>query len=181
MPAVESACRYCPLVPTPSLPTVSAAVPTTKSPLASTTSAQLAGVISDETGTGALVFGNAPTLKNVVVASDGTTDGNIQLNCTVNSHGQKIQAQTHAQAATNTLLLPGGTTIGNANAVLVSDTGTQTLTNKTLTSAVLTGTLTAGGGVGTNGQVLTSTGTGVQYATPSAGGTDEQLIVMQAL
>jgi hypothetical protein len=53
--------------------------------------------------------------------------------------------------------------------------GTQTLTNKTLTSptlntptlnnSVLTGTLTAGGGVGTNGQILVSTGTGVQWVT----------------
>jgi hypothetical protein len=44
-------------------------------------------------------------------------------------------------------------------------TGTQTLTNKTLEAAVLTGTLTAGGGVGTNGQILQSTGTGVQWVT----------------
>ena len=54
-------------------------------------------------------------------------------------------------------------------------TGTQTLTNKTLTSPTvnsatannltLTGTLTAGGGAGTNGQVLASTGTGVQWVT----------------
>lgn len=48
--------------------------------------------------------------------------------------------------------------------------GTQTLTNKTLTSptlnnSVLTGTLTAGGGVGTNGQLLASTGSGVQWVT----------------
>ena len=46
---------------------------------------------------------------------------------------------------------------------------TNTLTNKTLSSAVLTGTLTAGGGVGTNGQVLQSTGTGVQWATAAGG------------
>jgi hypothetical protein len=54
-------------------------------------------------------------------------------------------------------------------------TGTQTLTNKTLTSPTvnsatannltLTGTLTAGGGVGTNGQLLASTGSGVQWVT----------------
>jgi len=45
----------------------------------------------------------------------------------------------------------------------VSLTGTQTLTNKTLSSPVLTGTLTAGGSTGINGQVLVSTGTGVQW------------------
>lgn len=54
-------------------------------------------------------------------------------------------------------------------------TGTQTLTNKTLTSPTindatannltLTGTLTAGGGIGTNGQLLASTGSGVQWVT----------------
>lgn len=44
-------------------------------------------------------------------------------------------------------------------------TGTQTLTNKTLQAAVLTGTLTAGGTTGTNGQILQSTGTGVQWVT----------------
>lgn len=53
-------------------------------------------------------------------------------------------------------------------------TGNQTFTNKTLTSPTinsgiannltLTGSLTAGGGVGNSGQVLTSTGTGVQWS-----------------
>jgi len=54
-------------------------------------------------------------------------------------------------------------------------TGSQTLTNKTLSSAILTGTLTAGGGVGTNGQVLQSTGTGVQWATSSGGAVDSAI------
>lgn len=58
---------------------------------------------------------------------------------------------------------------------IVTLNGTQTLTNKTLTSPSLTsptmsaptitGTLTAGGGVGTNGQLLASTGSGVQWVT----------------
>ncbi len=60
------------------------------------------------------------------------------------------------------------------SSVVILD-GTQTLTNKTLTgptlntptlnNSVLTGTLTAGGGVGTNGQLLASTGSGVQWVT----------------
>jgi len=111
-----------------------------------------------------------PATYVLEVKGGASTEGAVQLNCAVNTHGQIIKSQPHAQAASNTLLLPGGTTIGNSNAVLVSDTGTQSLTNKTLTSAVLTGTLTAGGSVGTNGQFLQSTGTGVQYATPSSGG-----------
>ena len=57
-----------------------------------------------------------------------------------NAHAQTLTAQPHSQAASNTLTLPGGSTIGNSNATLVSDTGTQTLTNKTLTAPTLTGT-----------------------------------------
>jgi hypothetical protein len=55
---------------------------------------------------------------------------------------------------------------GTASIVSVATlTGAQTLTNKTLSGATLTGTLTTANGVGTNGQVLTSTGTGVNWTT----------------
>jgi hypothetical protein len=47
--------------------------------------------------------------------------------------------------------------------------GSQTLSNKTLASPVVTGTLTAGGSVGTNGQILASTGTGLQWRTLNTG------------
>jgi len=177
------------------------------------TSAVLGGITTSASGN--VVF--KPATNILEVQGDGASvDGQIQLNCHVNSHGQKIASQPHSQAATNKLLLPGGTTIGNADAVLVSDTGTQTLsnktisfanntvsgtlaqfntavtdadlasiagaetlTNKTLTSPVLntatadnltlTGTLTANAAVGSAGQVLKSTGTGVQWANESGG------------
>jgi len=164
-----------------------------------------------------VVHGNSMGNTIGVTGTAGTEYiGQIQLNCPVNTHGQKISAQPHAAAATNKLTLPGGTVIGNADAVLVSDTGTQTLTNKTislsnntvsgtlaqfntavtdadlatiagsetltnktLTSPVLntatadnltlTGTLTANAAVGSAGQVLKSTGTGVQWANESGG------------
>ena len=55
---------------------------------------------------------------------------------------------------------------GTASIVTVATlAGTQSLSNKTLASPVITGTLTAGGGVGTNGQVLASTGSGLQWIT----------------
>ena len=60
-------------------------------------------------------------------------------------------------------------TASNAIDTFPSLSATATLTNKTLSSAILTGTLTAGGGVGTNGQVLTSTGSGVQWADQTGG------------
>ena len=61
-------------------------------------------------------------------------------------------------------------TSGNTIDTFPSLSATATLTNKTLSSATLTGTLTAGGGVGTNGQVLQSTGTGVQWVDQTGGG-----------
>jgi len=69
-----------------------------------------------------------------------------------------------ATAGTTTLTLPAATD------TLVGRATTDTLTNKTLSSATLTGTLTAGGGVGTSGQVLSSTGTGVRWVDQTTGG-----------
>ena len=63
----------------------------------------------------------------------GSTDGQIQLNCSSNSHGQKIMAQPHSEAVTNEMLLPKG-----ANSTLVSEIATQTLTNKTIGVGQLT-------------------------------------------
>jgi hypothetical protein len=45
---------------------------------AATTSAELAGVISDETGTGALVFASAPTLTNPVVGTQTAADNSTK-------------------------------------------------------------------------------------------------------
>ena len=59
-----------------------------------------------------------------------------------------------------------GATLGGFSGV--GTTATQTLTNKTLSSAVLTGTLTANGGTGSSGQFLSSTGSGVAWATVDA-------------
>lgn len=67
----------------------------------------------------------------------------------------------------NTLL---SNIVAPATSGLVTVSGTQTLTNKTLSSVVLTGTVTANGGVGTNGQVLSSTGSGVQWVDQTGGG-----------
>lgn len=80
-------------------------------------------------GTGGLVVkGNNTGSEN---------QGKIILNCQNNSHGQTLKSQPHNLAASNTLLLPGGNTIGNDNSTLVSEIGTQTLTNKTLTTPVI--------------------------------------------
>ena len=74
----------------------------------------------------------------IELRSNSGSVGQVKLYCEVsNNHAQTISPQPHSLAATNTLTLPGGSTIGNADATLVSDTGTQTLTNKTLTTPVV--------------------------------------------
>jgi hypothetical protein len=60
-------------------------------------------------------------------------------------------------SASGTLTLPAATD------TLVGKATTDTLTNKTLSSAVVTGTLTASSTTGTSGQVLKSTGSGVEW------------------
>ena len=73
----------------------------------------------------------AATSYIVEVKGGGSTDGQIQLNCRDNSHGQKVIAQPHSEGITNEMLLPKG-----ANSTLVSEVGTATITNKTLDSVV---------------------------------------------
>ncbi len=68
-----------------------------------------------------------PATQIVEVKGDGSSvDGQIQLNCRDNSHGQKVMAQPHSEGVTNEMLLPKG-----ANSTLVSEAGTATITNKT--------------------------------------------------
>jgi hypothetical protein len=67
-------------------------------------------------------------------------------------------------------------TIGSTS--IASGATVTTIAGLTLSGATLTGSLTAGGGTGSSGQVLASTGSGVQWTTPSAGA-DEILAVMR--
>ena len=82
-------------------------------------------------GTATTASGNLivdPATQVLEVKGDGSsTEGGIQLNCRVNTHGQKILAQPHSEGVTNTMLLPKG-----GNSTLVSEISTSTLTNKTI-------------------------------------------------
>ena len=70
----------------------------------------------------------------VEIQGGGANSGAITLNCETNAHGQKIIAQPHSAAVTNTLTLPAG-----GNQQLVGTDATQTLDNKTLTAPTITG------------------------------------------
>jgi hypothetical protein len=110
---------------------------------------------------GVKVDGTTVTITDGVISAVGAGGGSGTV--TSISAGNGLTSSTGG-AITTTGSLEIDTSI------VVTRTGVQTLTNKTLNSPIITGSLTAGGGTGTNGQVLTSTGTGVQWSTVSGGG-----------
>lgn len=118
---------------------------------AATTSAELAGVISDETGTGALVFATSPTL--VTPALGTPASGNL-ANCTFPTLNQST---TGSAATLTTARTINGTSFnGSANITVTAAAGT--LTGTTLNSTVVSSSLTS---VGT----LTSLGVGSANTT----------------
>lgn len=85
-----------------------------------------------------------------VGASTGAA-GAIQLNCSNNNHGVKIQSPAHSASATYTLTLP--TSAGSANQVLKTDGGGDLdWVNQD------NGVTSVASGVGLNGGTITSTG-----------------------
>jgi hypothetical protein len=69
-------------------------------------------------------------------------------------------------------------TLGSTS--IASGATVTTIAGLTLSNATLTGTLTAGGGTGSSGQVLQSTGSGVQWATPAAGAAFSEFMLIGA-
>jgi hypothetical protein len=131
----------------------------------------LALAISDESGTGVVVFNTSPTLVTPTLGTASATA--IEL-----GH------------ATDTTISRASAGVVNIEGVpIVTTTATQTLTNKTLTSPVLTtpsisninaaGDLIVGTAdntigivsIGTTGQVLTVAGGTASWSTPAAGTT----------
>ena len=136
-------------------------------------------------------------LADVATPSDVTADGGgITLKGTTDKTFNWVDA-TDAWTSSEHINLASGKAL-YLNGTLLKD-ATETLTNKTLTSPVLTtptlSTIDAAGdllvgtadntlgriAIGTSGYVLTSNGTTAAWAAAAASGTDEQLVVMQAL
>jgi hypothetical protein len=119
--------------------------------LVTPTSANLAAAVTDETGSGALVFATSPTLVTPVL---GTPTSGILTKCT----GLPLTT-----GVTGTLpILNGGTGQTTASAAFnalspITTTGDLIIGNGTNSATRL--------GIGTNGQVLTSNGTTATWTT----------------
>jgi hypothetical protein len=140
------------------------------SALAATTSAELAGVISDETGSGSLVFANSPTL---VTPALGTPSALVGTNITGTASGL-----TAGNVTTNANLTGAITSVGNATslgsftsanlAAAVSDeTGSGALVFAS-SPTLVTPTLGAATATSLNGVTLTGTSTPALSVTGTA-------------
>ena len=113
------------------------------SALAATTSAELAGVISDETGSGSLVFATSPTLITPALGTPAsgtlTNTTGLPISGLVASTSAALGVGSvelgHASDTTIARVSAGVASIEGVN--IVTTSSTDTLTNKTLTSPVI--------------------------------------------
>jgi Major tropism determinant N-terminal domain len=123
------------------------------------------------TGTGSLVLGTAPSISNL------TLTGTLTASSSAGTNGYYLQSTgTGVQwAAVSGYSAP---TLGSTS--IASGSTVTTISGLTLSGPTITGTLTAASSVGTSGQVLSSTGTGVQWSTPSAGAAFSEFLLIGA-
>jgi len=133
------------------------------------TSSATTAVTLPTTGTLATLAGTE-TLTNKTLTAPTVTSG-VKHNGSTSGTTTLIAT---AVAGTTTLTLPAATD------TLVGKATTDTLTNKTLSSGILTGSLTANGSTGTSGYVLSSTGSGVQWAVAATDATPTVFMLMGA-
>ena len=113
-------------------------------------------------GTGATTQAGA---ANAVLPAQTSANGKY-----LTSDGTNVSWGTVSSYSAPTL---GSTSIGSGATV-------TTIAGLTLSGATLTGSLTANSSAGTSGQVLSSTGTGVQWITPAAGAAFSELMLIGA-
>ena len=157
---------------------------------ASTTSAQLRSVISDETGTGYLVFSNAPTLTSPVLTTPdiGTPSAGTLTNCTglplagVTGFGTGVAAwlATPSSANLRTAVTDetgtGSLVFANSPALTTPDLGTPSALTLTNATGLPVSTGITGLGTGVASALATNVGSagapvvnGGALGTPSSG------------
>lgn len=125
------------------------------SQFAATTSLQLAGVISDETGSGALVFGTSPTIATPAITGNFTGTDSLTLGTASSSNGQVI-LKNETNAFTTTIY---ATSPAAANKTLSTPDCSGELVAATAGTGAST-TMLVGGGVGLPSVWTSATGSG---------------------
>lgn len=158
----------------PSCATAFGLTTSTLAQFASTTSAQLAGVISDETGTGALVFATNPTLAGFSTTAASTFGASANLSYStpalnINDTSATNTARTSFQSnGTNVWALVSNSPSGNFQ---LNRYVSGTLTDQPVSVSNSTGVVTMPDGLTVNGTV-SGTGFSTYLASPPAiGGT----------
>jgi hypothetical protein len=129
------------------------------SQFAATTSAQLLGVMSDETGTGSLVFATSPTLVTPIL---GTPTSGTLTNCTIPVSGITASTSTAIGVGSVELGHATDTTLSRASAGVLAVEGVNVLLNGGALGTPSSATLTNATGLPVAGiTASTSTALGV--------------------
>jgi hypothetical protein len=140
------------------------------SALATTSSAELAGVISDETGTGALVFANSPTL---VTPALGTPASGTLTSCT------GLPVSTGISGLGTGVATALAVNVGSAGAPVVNGGELGTPSSGTVTNLTGTASININGTVGattpSTGAFTTLSATGVLALAAASGNTNQTL------
>jgi len=151
------------------------------SQFAATSSAELAGVISDETGSGALVFGTSPTLSNPVVGTQSAGDNSTKAASTAYADAAAAAVVVDSIADSDTTHAPSRNAVFDALALkapLASPTFTGTVSGITATMVGLgsvtndaqTKAVIVPNTAPSAGQLLVGNAGGTAYAPVSASG-----------
>ena len=125
-----------------------------------------------------LAAGTNGKLLTMVSGAPAWADAPVSLPSQTGSSG-KFLTTDGSTASWATVSSYSAPTLGSTS--VSSGATVTTISALTLSGATLTGSLTAGGSAGTSGYVLTSTGSGVQWAAAAGGGgADEVKLVMGA-
>ena len=157
----------------------SAAATSASSALTSANSAAVSAASAAAAVTSAIQATIIDAKGDLIVGSAADTAARLA----VGTDGYILTASSTATNGITWSAAPAGylaPTIGTT--VITSGTTISTVTAVTLDNATLTGTLTAGGGAGTAGYLLTTTGSGVEWAAapvslPSQTGNDGKVLV----
>lgn len=114
----------------------------------------------------------------VLAASSATASGLVWTNSAASE--QTLTNKTLTSPIIATIVNSGTLTLPTSTDTLVGKATTDTFTNKTISSGTLTGSLTAGASTGTSGYVLSSTGSGVQWAAAATDATPTVFMLMGA-